>query len=457
MAPPDPPVPLETLHGYVSGDLTPEVEAQVEAQLKVCPESRRRLEQVESVHGLLRTMVPKPLDDLSWERMRRRIQQDLAQPKPQPQKHFLRGLPLGVAAAAILLTVVAVQQRPHQSPRVAPSPQTLNSGSGPLSVTLASGTALTLAPQSKVSIREPGALPTRLKLTMGELDVQNPQRTHQGAPSVVVQTPAYVAKAFSRDFTVAYQAQRYFVESRDGTVRVEGEAFKDGVTIHAGERRVVKTQRPSRVQVLLEASLEKAKKRAATRSPAVKKSSSGQTRVEQVFEDADPVKQRWLQTAQAYYEGRDLPRAIRLAREVVELAPERPEARMAEALLCEAFVATGQAQSAISACQARLARPQTDAERRQIHLMIGRIQHQQIGDCAQAIDHYTKAMVFGGTSLMDDRVRMFRATCGLEVGNLALVRADLAALENRRDQLPNPRELDTLRQRLAERESRDEQ
>jgi hypothetical protein len=59
-------------------------------------------------------------------------------------------------------------------------------------------------------------------------------------------------------------------------------------------------------------------------------------------------------------------------------------------------------------------------------------------------------MVFGGTSLLDDRVRLFRASCALDLGRIEVATVDLENVKNRRHRLPNPEELDRLLGRLAQ-------
>lgn len=471
------PLAFEVLHAYLAGEVDPAERREIEAALERSEESRARLEEVRAMQGLFQDMAPVAPDDLTWQRMQRRVEAALSE---EPGERILSGtlspsrtpgrfaVPAAVAAAAVVATLVLLDRRPEpMEPAAHPqvSQQVLASGEAPLEVKLASGTALHLAPRSEVIVRSP-ALPADLVLESGELDIRAPVATHEGRPAVVVETPAYVAAARSRDFSVGFTADRYFVEAREGSVTVEGEGFGEATVVKAGQRRTVKAEakRPasrssrSRVQKLLESSLEKARaSRRAKSAPApapsreaLRESSEGETRVQVLEPEADPVRVLWREAAKAYYEGRDLDRAITKAREVIRAAPERPEARMAEVLLCEALIATQRGEEAIAACEARLVRPSSDEEKRQVHYLLATIHHRQLGDCSRAIPHYGQAMVFGGTSLMDDRVRLFRASCALEVGRIDLAEVDVAEVKKRRDRLPNPQDLDTLERRLQE-------
>jgi hypothetical protein len=455
-------LPFERLHAYAAGELNPAERAQVEAELESHPENRARLDRVHAMQGLLASAAPSEPDDLTWKRMQQRIQSELAKPSIPEESKTGIWLPIGIAAAAVIAAFLILGETKTESPAHEPSgPQVLASGSAPLDVTLASGTSLRLAPSSEVTVKSPEARPTELVLEVGELDVRSPVRVEKGEPAVTVRTPVYVAAASSLDFSVGVRTDGYFVEARDGEIAVEGEGFDEGTIVRAGERRTVqaKPAAPSRVEKILEESVTKIEvpKRKATKkkiveAPAreVKESSEGETSVQIVLEESDPIKRKWLEAALAYYERRDLPAAIELARRVVAEAPHRAEGRMAEVMLCEALIATGRAAEAIEACEARLRRPHTEEEKREIHFLLATIHHRQLGDCSKAIDHYGQAMVFGGTSLLDDRVRLFRAACALEIGRIDLATVDLTALERRRNRLPNPEELDRLRERLVE-------
>jgi hypothetical protein len=449
-----PPLAFEVLHAYVAGEVDPAERAAIESQLATCEVSRARLDRVKATTVLFAEMAPDEPDDLAWQRIQNRVRVDLENAASGRLEHRPHAGPrvwlsAAIAIAATIATFVLLGRNasdvpvPAPDPAPAPGPQILASGSAPLEVKLASGTSLRLSPASEVVVKAPSALPTEVDLDVGELRVRPAVRAEGGRPSVVVRTPSYVATAKSLDFTVRYRGDGSFVESRDGSVEVKGGGFGERTIVAQGERRA--PEGSPRVTAILEESVEKAKLEAAR---PVRETVEGETQVE-VIDDEDPLKRRWVETARAYYERRDLGQAIELARQVIAEGGDRPEARLAEELLCDALIAEGRGEEAAEACAAQLARPHGDEERRQIHFRIATIHH-RLGDCGTAIEHYGRAMVFGGSSLMDDRVRLFRAACALEVGDLELAGSDLLSLKNRRDRLPNPDELDKLVRRLQE-------
>src|SRR5688572_600695 len=235
---------MERLHAYAAGELNPAERAQVEAQLEANPENRERLQKVQAMRGLLQGASPVEPDDLTWKRMQQRIEAQLSQPSIPRESKTGVWLPIGIAAAAVIATLVILDraEAPAPSPmakREAPAPQVLASGPAALDVTLASGTSLHLEPSSEVTVKSPGARPTELVLDKGVLDVRSPVRDHHGEPAVTVRTPLYVAEASSLDFTVGYKADSFFVEARDGQIQIDGEGIDTGTIVKAGERRTV--------------------------------------------------------------------------------------------------------------------------------------------------------------------------------------------------------------------------
>ncbi|MBK8010991.1 MAG: hypothetical protein IPK13_06545 [Deltaproteobacteria bacterium] len=164
----------------------------------------------------------------------------------------------------------------------------------------------------------------------------------------------------------------------------------------------------------------------------------------------------WSRATDAYYRERDLPTAIHLAEQVVAAdILAGPEGWLAQRLLCEAYVADGQPLAAIRACTLLLRNPSARADEiRQVHYMIATILRAHLEDCDGAIQHYDRAIVFGGTSVMDDEVRFFRATCAIRTGRFDLARSDLASLKVRAATSARPKELIRLESMLREAETR---
>ena len=180
--------------------------------------------------------------------------------------------------------------------------------------------------------------------------------------------------------------------------------------------------------------------------PVVSKSDQG-TVIVDVQPPADPVLTLWREANEAYYRRRDLPEAVRLATRVVELGGSH--AQMARQLLCDARIALEDGKAALKVCRSLLPWARSEEEKRNIHYTVGTIYRALLGDCAKAIQHYNQALVFGRQHILDDEVRIFRATCALEVGDISLAERDVGSLSARAGRLARPEEVTLLQRRLA--------
>lgn len=465
-------LPEASLHAYVAGEVDPPSQAAIKAHLSACDLCQGRLGRVRVVHGLFRGMVPKEPDELAWRRIRERVRTTLENDAAPESLHTIdllmgrRWVPAALAAAVAIAVVVLLlpgKQRPAPAPEVrvaevAPAPpsqsQVIASGPAPLELTLASGANLRIREQTKVVAEAPGGPAVSLTLERGALDVSLPRRP-EGGESFAIHTPGFVANARSADFSVGYQADEFSVEVRDGEVDVEGPAIGPKKTLVEGERLAGST-RPS-APTSAPATKSKATRPAprpvsepVVTPPAepIVSSSEGETTVEVLELPLDEVAAAWREASEAYYQRKDLDRAIAKAREVQQ-AKGRPEARLAQQLLCDAYIAKAQPHEAVEACRALLDAAGPD-EARAIHYTLGTIQRAQLRDCRQAILHYNQAVVFGRATLLDDEVRLFRAGCAIEIGDLDLAWRDVTTLNGRAGRLARPAELEALKQRLNE-------
>ncbi len=339
-----------------------------------------------------------------------------------------------------------------------------------------------------------------LALTVGAVRVRLPEPpTHGAEPNL--QTPAFRLLAQSDDFSTGYWADRYFVEVRRGQVMVTGGDFGAAkLVIKAGQRRDVhrapatepgdmearkteadktetgkteagKTDAPSlrplqpkrrKTKHTAGATTASASRpvgrslrwpgtfAASSSTEVFAKSEEGSVTVDVESPD-DPGLTLWRQTIDAYYRERDLAKAVRLADQVIQTGGER--ARMAQQLLCDAQIGLEQGAEALEACSALLDARATAEERRNIHYTLGTIYRALLGDCRQAIEHYNRAVVFGRQNILDEKVRLSRATCALEVGDLAVAERDIASLSSRRKdgagRLARPEEVTLLQRKLA--------
>jgi hypothetical protein len=177
-------------------------------------------------------------------------------------------------------------------------------------------------------------------------------------------------------------------------------------------------------------------------------SSEGETNVRVVGPEQDAIAGAWLRASNAYYEARDLEAAIQIASGIVEGGGQRPEVKLAEEMLCEAFIATQQPRRAIEACTALLEDGRDEEAERAVHYRLATIYRTQLSDCRSAVRHYGRAMVFGRRSMLDDEVLLGRAHCLLDLGDLAGAKSDIAILESRAGALARALALVELKRRL---------
>ncbi|MEM7677848.1 MAG: zf-HC2 domain-containing protein [Myxococcota bacterium] len=470
----------EQLHAYAQGEVDPARRAAIERHLVVCDECSAHLRQVQGLTDLLGAMGGADIDDLRWRRIRESVRAQLERDAQRPstadimsgRRWVLPAIPAAVAVAFLVWVTVGPQAASNVSvspvvPLAKPvsSAHQLVSGASPLTVTLASGTRLDLEPRTQlqtVDSQETEPEPRlALKLEMGSVRVRTPwMPSSSNAP--VLRTPAFELLAQSNDFLAGYWADKHFIDVRSGSVQVTGENFVSGTIISAGERREVRSNPPetksvsrlSRGSRLSPPTRSESKRSKTVGNPAaadettvVSRSESGAVTVDVELPE-DPSVALWQQAVDAYYRKRDLSEAINLAEQVS--AMQGPYAGQARQLICDAQIALEQGPDALKACERLLSDVLSDEERRNIHYTIGTIYRGLIGDCRNAIAHYNRALVFGRMHFLDDEVRMARAGCALEVGNIALAKSDIESLSARAGHLARPGEVTVLQKKLTE-------
>ena len=153
----------------------------------------------------------------------------------------------------------------------------------------------------------------------------------------------------------------------------------------------------------------------------------------------------WRRASDAYYRERDLKTAIRLAEQVVASEVlDGPEGWLAQRLPLRRVRCR---QSAHGRDQ-RMYGPPPEPSRagdevRQVHCMIATIYRARLRDCEEAIPHYNETIVFGGTSVADDEVRLPR-NLRPSYRRFDLARSDLASLKVRAATSARPKELARL-------------
>lgn len=164
---------------------------------------------------------------------------------------------------------------------------------------------------------------------------------------------------------------------------------------------------------------------------------------------ADPIAERYKAASKAFYEERNAEKAIQLA-ESIRAETEgqsRPERQQAAVLLCDAWVTVRKPKAAVEACARLLNTPPNPELDRPIHYTLATLYRTQLKDCPRAIHHYNQVIVFGRANVADDDIRLFRAKCALEIGDLDLAARDLEILQDKVRQLARPDEFRVLRRR----------
>lgn len=113
---------------------------------------------------------------------------------------------------------------------------------------------------------------------------------------------------------------------------------------------------------------------------------------------------------------------------------------------CEASIAASDFQTAVRLC-ARILEHDNPERVRTAHFVLGNLHRLHLGDCREAITHYTKAILQGADSLFTHEARRFRAECAIEVEDVGLADLDLDILEARPGLLSRSGELEQLRAR----------
>lgn len=449
-----------TLHAWVKGELEASAAAGINAHVSSCAPCQERIAHMEPVLAGLGSLSEADLDDLSWHRIAQAVKRELEEPQRPSlapagavwtQRWFS-----GVAVTAAVVALFVWGSPPLRiGPKDAGTPAgaTLASGERGYSVRLPSGVELALAPDTELRLGRSEATPS-LFLQLGEVELLIPESIELPAGGFEVRAPAFRVSARSGRMRVGYWSHEYFVEVDEGEARLRPEGRSEAISVHSGERRTVHlVSGPSASRIperrVLEAPpvsdppgparplgdpasasgeaapprpIRGGEKEAAAARPRE------ETSVEVIPPPADPLRDKLLAAHRAFYEGRDAALAIHLAREVAATDEPRAEVRLAYALLCEAHLAQHAPEPAAAACEAQLARTTDPEELREIHLKLGAIARTLLGRCADAIRHYSEAIVFGRVSLIDTEARLGRAACALELGDLELARRDLDLL-----------------------------
>jgi ferric-dicitrate binding protein FerR (iron transport regulator) len=482
--------PDALLHQYAAGELDPAHRTAISSHLEGCAECRASERRVEGLRTLIADHPAPGFDELKWRRISQGVMSQLEREARTAQQGFgyrarAQWTMAGLAAVAAVALLVWFAPRPQRQKAVvvekeliAVSAPTITSGDRPFDVQLPPALQLHLSEGARVLAKSTVPENIELELQLGELDVRALAPIDPRTP-IKIYTPEMLAIARSSDFSIGYRANESFVAVREGEVELQGPAFPEKTIVEKGERRVIQKTptEPSahheRIAKKLRAPLLAQEKRPAKKIEApvmsehaneqraeepgqarlepknedtFKSSSEGVTSVQMIKPPEDPWAKK-LREANEQYSARNYKKAIALASEIVKDGGLRPELWSAKEILCDLYIATGDAEKSIHACTALLDVNNIDASRH-VHYKLATIHRAQLDDCKTAIGHYTRSIVFGRQSMLDDEALLWRAHCEIEIGDLAAARFDVAALESRGAALARPEELLVLKKRL---------
>jgi hypothetical protein len=483
------------LHAFVAGEVDPAQRAAISQHLESCAQCREAKARVEAVTGLFPKMQPLDLDEMRWRRISQGVMSHLENEGLQ-HRHwsianaFFRPGWAALGVAALVAIVVVVWIAPRSISVLSPAAKvekkreggvsTIVTGQTALALTLPPGVSLRLSPNARVVARSTVPPQIALDLDFGTLEIVEPE-TAPPNEAITIRTPDFITTAQRSDFTIGFESDRFFVRVRRGEATVEGDALEKAKTVRAKDALVLAREGstwreeakptaevvpPARLPPSIErrraAGLVKPKVHEEETPPPpvsmksqppadenVHSSYEGVTKVEVEAPPEDVIAKKWHDASFAYYKKNDVRRAVALANDIVAGGGEREEVLLALDLLCEAHLHLQQPKRALEACEARLER-ETDPEAiRAANYRIANIERQQLHDCRGAMDHYSKAMVFGRNSLLDNDALVWRASCALDLGDLDAAKRDIALLDARSALLARPGELAELKDRLA--------
>lgn len=454
----------------MAGEVDPAQRAALGAHLERCEVCASALVEVQAMRGLFREMAPPAVDDLSWQRMARKIQTELetraARELPGHGPDLVRWIPAAMVAAGVVAVFVLVTPPPSRAPIVHTQSRGELGWSRVASFELRS-TRAELSENGLLRVRSVAVDQIEVDLLEGVLELVTPDEAP--LPNIVVTTPEARVWARSRSFVIRQIASEVSVEVREGEARVESAASVVPRTLHAGERSRLRGGAPEASRFARPPAAAGAAPRTeeatintpsredsvpdakpSSEPPPIEPSAElrgAETRVEVTAPGSPSIADAWLAASGAYDAG-DMGAARLWASAVIERGGEQPEVALAHELLCRVHLALRAPTDALAACQAALQRQRDPARSRSLHQRIASIYRVQLRDCARAVEHYDRAVVFGAEGVLDEELLLGRADCALELGRPDLAERDLGTLSVRGERLVQKVWYLALQQRL---------
>ena len=433
------------LHAYIRNELSPETSGEISNHLAQCHQCRELCDFVDSGGRLLVSEPVPEFSPLVW----RRIEVQLERQRKQQMDRHLGGYPSSLAwlrrpvslvaiagAFAMALVFVVPKFLSDKNPRLVETRPLLAKSavkSMPVDgrrVSLESGRQFHIRGNALARITDsPRQMPV-FTLGPGELEITELLTNSESSAPLGLVAPGFRAVANSSDFAVSYWSRSIDLAVSEGVVEIEQP--KTAVqTIKPGQATRIslpppapKTAKPGRPTIAAKRSSQLAV------SPATSQATP-KTEVDVIAPDRSDIEILWESAVSAYYQQGKREVAIELLEQIVRENPDGAVRRKALGLMCEAMISLKRGPEAAKYCEQSLYYETVVENRRSLHRRLGSVYREMVGDCQKAIEHFSKALAFGGSSLLDERTILGRAFCAYELGDVGLAESDVKLLTSR--------------------------
>ena len=477
------------LQSYAKQELEPIAKEQIETHLAACDKCSARLDHVVSGLTMLSEAEIPEFSALDWRRIEiqvsRRLQERSFIP-PNRLWNLLDGLKAGPlvlgTAATLALSLVVWFSTSTQSQLSSdnPIPEKVALAPAQNNVVLAPTRNIMLASGRQFEVRGAGLraisdsvsdMPV-FEFGAGALQVTEIKRSSEPVSPLGLMAVGFKATAHSSEFTLRYWANSVEVEVAEGQIQIHTPKSQSS-EVARGEIKRLNLDSIETTKKIVEPSPSTnaapavvAEKRVLTRDLTPKPPPKvfapkvqAQFDIEVIPPKKDQISTLWETAREAYYGSADIARGVEPALRLLELAHPgegviRAEYGGALNLLCAAYIASDGLQEATRFCEQALNIEKVAEKRRTLHARLGRLYGGLGQNCQRAVEHFTKALAFGKTSILDEGTVLGRARCALELGDNELAEKDLSQLFSRGPKLVRKKEAEALLESLKRRQNK---
>lgn len=456
------------LHSFVKDELSLSLTREISAHIQDCEDCQASCAFVRDGFKLLLDDGVPDLDPMAWRRIE--VQLDRKR-KAQTDAHLIGGfgwsswwtrpsiwLTAGSLTLAALFgvwtlkrpSVPAIELVTKSIPVTLKTPLETKARAKGHDLILDSGRKLIVrgTPGTKL-VQKQGEIPV-FRLEKGELQVTEVIGANDIRKPLGLRAPGFRATARSSEFAVRYWARSVELEVGQGSVNVETPK-SEFQTVESGQMAKIDLASVDKTQKSSSSSQERKGKGAnrASQRAADFKDPMTDTEVDVIPPERSPLDTLWILASQAYYGRGETTDALVAAKKILATgSPDDRQYLQALNLLCEASISLEDGKSACYYCEKALSFERVSESRRSLHRRLGLVYREMMGDCQKAIEHFSKALVFGDTSLLDEQTVLGRAQCAYALGDYALAESDLNLLAQRGQNLIRKNEVSDLSQLL---------